>query len=182
MSIANQNLSWEELAQQAQAGDKRAYTILLKDLTPFIKAVVMNRITNLEWVDDITQTVLMSVHKSFNTYSCERPFKPWLTSIIYFRVADYLRKYYRSKDDVTVGTDDYDFQKTYVTNPDHQGELKDVEKLLDQLSEKQRKIYLMMKVEGFTAKEVAEQMNMSVSAVKVSAHRTGAKLRKESER
>ena len=38
-------------------------------------------------------------------------------------------------------------------------------------------MFTMMKVEGYTAKEVAQKMDMTESAVKVSVHRTMIKLK-----
>ena len=48
---------------------------------------------------------------------------------------------------------------------------------MDKLSDKQRKVFKLVKIEGYSAKEVAEEMQMSVSAVKVSVHRSTAKLK-----
>ena len=48
---------------------------------------------------------------------------------------------------------------------------------MQDLPEKQRKILLLMKGEGLTAAEVALKLNMSISAVKVSAHRSIKKLK-----
>ena len=53
----------------------------------------------------------------------------------------------------------------------------DIEAALKELPERQRKVFQMIKIEGYTAKEVANEMGMSVSAVKVSAHRTMVKLK-----
>ena len=53
-----------------------------------------------------------------------------------------------------------------------------IEEAMSSLPEKQRVIVELMKIEGYTAKEVAKKLDMSESAVKVSAHRT-YKLLKE---
>ena len=121
--------------------------------------------------------MLISIHKSLNTYAPERPFKPWLMSIINFRKMDYLRKYYAQKQDMTATIDDNpEYIAENVTNPVHSGELKDVENALSTLPEQQQDIFRKIKIEGYTAKEVANEMDMNESAVKVSAHRTLKKL------
>ena len=168
---------WNVWAAQSQAGDKKAYRQLLQDITPFIKSVIYNSLANPDWVDDLTQNILMSVHKSLNTYSPERPFKPWLMAIINFRHKDFLRAHYAKKHDKQAPFDEAILEKQYVTNPTHAGEYKDIEKAMAELPAKQRKVFRLMKIEGYSAKEVAEKMDMSVSAVKVSAHRTTNKLK-----
>lgn len=172
-----QNEEWSALAVRAQGGDKRAYAQLLNELVPFIKGRITGGLANSDWVDDVTQDVLISVHKSLNTYSVDRPFKPWLSAIIQFRRTDFLRKHYKSKKIKESSAENTEIFEQHVTSVGHAGELKDIEGAIATLPEKQQKIFTMMKVEGYSAKEVAAEMDMSVSAVKVSAHRTAAKLK-----
>lgn len=168
---------WSEYAAKAQEGDKQAYNQLLKEIAPFIRNFILRSLANPEWADDIMQDVLISVHKALNTYSPERPFRPWLMAIINFRRTDYLRKHYNARENMQTTLDDFDFQRAHVTNPEHAGEYKDIETALETLSDKQRKVFEMIKIQGYSAKEVANEMGMSVSAVKVSAHRTMTKLK-----
>ncbi len=168
---------WGEYARAAQDGDKKAYTQLLRAITPYIRNVLMKSLSNADAADDIAQEVLISVHKSLNTYSPDRPFKPWLYSIISFRRTDYLRKYYSSKDNKSAPLEHADFYESGVTKPEHAGEYKDIEAALSTLPEQQRRIFTMLKIEGYSTQEVANEMKMNESAVKVSAHRTMKKLR-----
>ena len=183
MSLSNDNSNrpkgeiWKELAIRAQDGDQRAYSDLLNDLVPFIKSVTSGSLANPDWVEDLVQEVLISVHKSLNTYSPDRPFRPWLMAIINFRKTDLLRKYYKNRGNQKTTTDDLEFYRQHVTEPGAAGEFKDIEAALEDLPEKQRKVFEMMKLHGYSAKEVAKEMDMSVSAVKVSAHRTMNKLK-----
>lgn len=167
---------WRDLAVLAQGGDQKAYSKLLTELSHYIRNFVMGSLSNPDAAEDIMQEVLISVHKSLKTYSPDRPFKPWLIAIINFRRTDYLRKHYNNRQNKKTDLDDAGFQKMHVTNPVHAGELKDIEAALDTLPKKQRRIFEMLKIHGYSAKEVAKELNMSVSAVKVSAHRTQKKL------
>lgn len=168
---------WRVLAVKAQNGDQRAYAHLLRDIVPYIRAVAAGSLANPDWVDDLVQDVLVSVHKSLSTYSDDRPFKPWLSAIIQFRKTDILRKYYKNRSNKTVDLENPEFSSQHVTNPSLAGELKDIESALADLPENQRKVFEMIKIHGYSAKEVADEMGMSVSAVKVSAHRTMNKLK-----
>ncbi len=168
---------WQEWAGQAQQGDKRAYAQLLKAIHPYIQNVVYKSLSQTDAAEDIAQEVLISIHKSLSTYAPERPFKPWLMSIINFRKMDYLRKYYSQRQDKTSTTEENpEFMAENVTNPSHAGELKDIEDALSEFPKKQQDIFRKIKIEGYTALEVANQMDMNESAVKVSAHRTMKKL------
>jgi len=152
----------------------------LQAIAPYTRNVIIKGLSNPDAAEEIVQEVLLSVHKSFSSYSPERPFKPWLMAIINFRRTDYLRKHYAQREDKTTTIEEnYEFEATNVTTPRFSGELKDVESALNALSEDNRKIFQMIKIEGYSAKEVAEKMGMNESAVKVSAHRTMKKLQEE---
>lgn len=167
---------WKELALKAQSGDKNAYNALLKDISNFTKNYLLGSLSSPDWADDITQEVLVSVHKSLKTYSSDRPFTPWLMAIIKFRRTDFLRRHYGSRQDRLVAIEDY--EDAAVTNPDHAGEYKDIEGALAALPAKQREAFELLKVQGYSVKEVADQTGMSTSAVKVSVHRAIMKLKK----
>lgn len=173
----DKNGVWAEWAQQAQAGDQKVYSQLLTDIVPYIRGILAPGLSNPDWIDDITQEVLISVHKSLHTYSPDRAFCPWLRAIISFRRTDFLRRYYSKRGDKKVDIENLDFQTEHVTKSEYAGELKDIERALQGLPEDQRIIFQRMKIEGYTAREVAKEMDMSVSAVKVSAHRTAKKLK-----
>lgn len=169
--MSEQYDQWNEWAASAQGGDKRAYHALLKDIAPFIYKVVTPKLSNPSWADDVVQDVLLSVHKSLHTYSADKAFKPWLSAIIEFRRTDYLRKHYRKRDNQQTSIDNAVFSDEFVTKPSVTGELKDIEAALQRFTDKQRTLFTMMRIEGYTAKEVAEKMDMTESAVKVSVHR-----------
>lgn len=169
---------WSSWAEAAQEGNAKAYNNLLKEIAPFTRNYLITRVANEDWADDITQEVLISVHKSLKTYSADRPFTPWLMAIINFRKTDYLRKHYSSRSDKQTTLDNAEFLSAHVTEPTHAGEYKDIEAALGSLPKKQKKVFELIKIKGFTVSEVANEMKMSESAVKVSAHRTMQKLKK----
>ncbi|MBX2833497.1 MAG: sigma-70 family RNA polymerase sigma factor [Micavibrio sp.] len=160
----------------AQDGQKNAYNMLLNEIGPYIRSTILPTLSNPDWADDITQNVLISVHKSLSTYSASRPFIPWLRAIIKFRRYDYLRKFYSKKELKKTSLDNPDFLNHHVTNPAMTDEYIDIERALDTLPVKQSSVFKKLKIEGRSINEVADEMGMSESAVKVSAHRTIKKL------
>ena len=103
---------------------------------------------------------------------------PWLMAIANYRRTDYLRQHYASKKDVTVPMESIELTDD-VTNPAFAVEYSDVQNALGALPDKQREVFELMKLKGYTAQEVSNQTGMSVSAVKVSVHRTMAKLKEK---
>lgn len=171
-----QEQQWDVWAAQAQKGDQNAYRFLLKEIAPFIRNAIVGSLANPDWADDITQDALISIHKSLKTYSPDKPFRPWMMAVVHFRRTDFLRKYYNKHKKQSVSLDDILFEQEFVTEAGVSGELKDIEAALGSVSEKQRRIFQLIKIEGYSADETAQKMGMSASAVKVSAHRTQKRL------
>lgn len=171
VELDNQELSPEGLMRLAQSGDKKAYAALFRAITPFIKAFVAKRISNMTDVDDVVQDTLLSIHYSGHTYDTKRSFKVWMFTIARNRLNDYLRRNYKNRTFTEISLDDLTFEipADDVTEGPKQSEY--LNKILDLLPEKQKEIVSMMKIEGYTAEDTAKKMNMSVSAVKVAAHR-----------
>lgn len=176
---ASQYEHWNDLAAAAQAGDKRAYQTLIKELIPYGRLVLSGRLANADWVDDVIQDMLISMHKALPTYQAGKSFKAWVTTILHYRKADFLRKVYSNKTQENQSFDDMADKNMIpdVTDMGHAGEYKDVEEALNSLPDKQREIFVLSRIEGYSAKEVANIKNMSVSAVKVSVHRTAKRLK-----
>ena len=173
--------TWQDLAAKAQKGDTTAYRDLLTAIVPVIRRNISGKIPNRDNIDDVVQDVLLSVHKALHTYNPDRPFTPWLLSIINFRRADALRAHYAQKQNMQLSLDapdvpDYLHSQGFMsTRAD--GTMKDIETAFSGLPDQQKKVVELMKIKGYSAEEVSQKTGMSVSAVKVSAHRALARLR-----
>ena len=75
----------------AQAGDRVAYEALLRDCVPLIKAVALRRGVTGDYVEDVVQDVLLTVHRARQTYDPNRSFTAWLRTIANRRAIDLLR-------------------------------------------------------------------------------------------
>ncbi len=168
---------WQRLMAEAQTGNQASYRQLLTEIAPFIQRMLMKSLSRKDQAEDITQEVLLSVHKAMSTYDPERPFVPWLMAILNFRRTDYLRSHYAARDNLSAPIEELDLQD--VTFSGHQGEYKDIEKALTALAPKQREVFDLVKMKGYSAKEVADKTGMSISAVKVSVHRSLQKLKEK---
>lgn len=171
--------NWNVLAAAAQSGDKRAYQQLIKELIPYARAVLSGALAHTEWADDIVQDMLISMHKALPTYDPARSFKAWVTTILHYRKADFLRKVYASKSQENQSFEDLVEKNAapHVTIGDHHAEYTDIEKALLSIPDKPRAVFVLSRLEGYSAQEVAKIKNMSVSAVKVSVHRTAKRLK-----
>jgi RNA polymerase sigma-70 factor, ECF subfamily len=176
-----ENPDLEGLMRRALAGDKAAYAELLRETARLLRPYFSKRLSFESEVDDLLQETLISIHKARHTYDGQRPYKPWVYAIAKFRLQDFLRMHYAdqlrhaqelsglesdSQDDVTVTGISYE----------------SISAVVEKLPEKQAAIVRLLHHDGYTAREVAEKLGMSESAVKVAAHRAYKILRQTLER
>ena len=71
-------IKWAELMCQAQQGDEKAYSLLLRDLSSALQKKLRRQFGYASFIDDCVQESLLAVHAARHTYQPHRPFKPWL--------------------------------------------------------------------------------------------------------
>ena len=81
----------------AQAGDRAAYETLLRDCIPFIQRVARGQGVPSDFVDDVVQETLLTIHQARQTYDPSRSFTAWLRTIAQRRAIDGLRRGRRTR-------------------------------------------------------------------------------------
>jgi RNA polymerase sigma-70 factor (ECF subfamily) len=183
---SDNTVSLSNLMGLAQRGDKQAYSQVFQKITPMLRSFISQKIRNSDDIEDIVQEIMISIHKASHTYDANRPFEVWMYSIARYRLNDHLRSYYKGESlKERIYIESSSAAETYIANDDVTEGIDSNEyiaNILKDLPEKQRTIVTMMKIEGYTAKETAEKVNMSESAVKVAAHRVYKDLAKKLKR
>ncbi|KAB2916399.1 MAG: RNA polymerase sigma factor [Hyphomicrobiaceae bacterium] len=166
--------------QAAQRGDKSAYSSLLREILPVLRAIVGRRWGSRQDVDDIVQDILLSLHAVRNSYDPARPFMPWLVTIARRRVADAARRSSsRSMTEALVGevAETFFAEDTNVPSNGY-GDAEALARAMSGLPQGQRQAIELMKLREMSLKEAAAATGTSVGALKVSAHRGMLALRK----
>lgn len=147
-----------------------SYTQLLNEVSQYLRPVLKGQMGGMDQSEDVLQEVLLTLHRARHSFDPSLPFKPWLYRIMQSRLMEFWRRHKGrySKEDGN--------QLLHIEQLEAEAEISHLEKdmlvkALDELNEAQRKIVELLKVEGLSIREVALQMQMSESAVKVSAHR-----------
>ena len=169
MDPAERERYWTTLMEQSLQGDARAYEQLLASLTVGLRGVVRRRAHGVGIdIEDIVQEVLLALHLKRGTWIRGTPLAPWVAAIARNKVVDALRRRgHRSEvsidgvaEALVTGSGD---------NVEHAGDLSD---MLARLSERQRDVVRAVSLEGYSARETAERLQMSEVAVRVTLHRS----------
>jgi RNA polymerase sigma factor (sigma-70 family) len=165
---------WGRLMRAAQDGDKAAYTRLLTEIAPHIRMLVRRQWPDgAEGSEDLVQEVLLSVHQVRHTYDSDRPFAPWLGTIIRRRMADRARRFYRRTAN-EMAVDVLPETSSLADTNDRQDTVDDVDAMMraiKELPKGQRQAIELLKLQEMSLKEASMATGMSIGALKVAVHR-----------
>ncbi len=159
---------------RAQQGERAAYARCLVLLTGVLRRYVRGRVGAVPWVDDVVQETLVSIHGARHTYDARRPFAPWFYAIAKNRLIDVQRRERR------IGLRELGME-TLPEPPPVAGSGVDAEAVhaaLERLPERQREVVESLKLKDESVRAIGARMDMSESAVKVTAHRGYKALRR----
>ncbi len=167
-------MDWSELsalATKAIAGDKAAYARFLSQIAALLKPRMARSLPS-SYVEDALQETLMAIHKSLHTLDVNKSVAAWVYAIAHYKIQDQLRHIYKN-----AVLDDFDetaFKQEAHFEAVSENNLDD---LLKTLSAKEVRILKLLKVEEYTVNEIAQELKMTPSNVKVTAFRAIRKLR-----
>lgn len=166
----------EQQMALALNGDRVAYDLVLRKISHYLSGYLSRKMPPKDR-DDVVQEILLSLHKARHTYDSARPLMPWVMAIARYRIHDYWRHHYGHAFHESVDIEDMknilstDATKTLETH-------EDITRILKTLPTRQREILDLMYRQDKSVQEVADQLKMSLSAVKVAAHRSYKVFRK----
>lgn len=157
----------QSLLISTQNGDQAAYHQFLSLILPFVQKKAQYKVYKEDDISDVTQTILMSIHKSLHTYDSKRSPIPWLITIIDRRIIDYIRKITTITDNEQL-TDEGD-----VTIFEGQTNtlLEENLEIFNCLSADLKKAIKLTKIEGHSTKEAAEILGVKENALRTRVSR-----------
>ena len=180
VSNHSDEISNSELVRKSQLGDKAAFEQLVIRHQDLVFSLAYKLTGNREMANDVAQEAFIRAWKAIEKFRGDSTFSTWIYRIT-FNTAWTLRK--KAKKHNTLNIDD-----TY--EPIVIDEKKDPELVainsdlssvlinaLDKIPIEQRIIVELKNIEGRSHKEIADYLDISVTAAKVRLHRAHQKLR-----
>jgi RNA polymerase sigma-70 factor (ECF subfamily) len=155
-----------ELVERLKRGDIVAFDMIYNMYAGRLYAFSMKYLKSSEEAEELVQSVFMKVWENHGRLDKDLSFKSFLFTIAYneicrlFRRKSYLRKYIEEavRTDTRADTSSED-------NSEFHSLLAEVEKIIAGLPERQRKAFIMCKIDGMPAKEVAAGLGLSPGTV-----------------
>ena len=173
----------EILVAQFQAGRPDAFDDLMKRYKGQIYAYLLRSVKNYEDAEELTIEVFFKAYRALDTWKPQARFSTWLYKIAHNLSIDFHRAKSRRQ---TYSLDDDEFvleEPTAVdmwSNPEWEIEEKDrhrvIREAIDQLSPKQKEVFILNRYQGLQIKEITEVLGMAEGTVKIHLHRAVKKL------
>jgi RNA polymerase sigma-70 factor (ECF subfamily) len=175
----NDDQDWSRKMAAAQDGDRAAYDQLLREILPFLRAVVASQHRRPDRIEDVVQDVLLTIHRVRHTYDPARPIRPWLAAIARRRSIDALRR--RGRTDAMEVADDLAYET--FADPAANRELEAAQNTaglsgaIAGLPASQREAVELLKLKELSLAEASRASGKSTTALKVNVHRAIKALR-----
>ena len=175
-----EDVSNSELVKKSQLGDKSAFEELVKRHQELVFSLSFKLTGNRELANDVAQEAFIRAWKAIEKFRGDSTFGTWIYRIT-VNTAWTLRK--KAKKHYSLNIEDT--QEPVVVDEKKDPELVAINsdlsivlrKALNQIPLEQRIIVELKNIEGRSHKEIADYLDISVTAAKVRLHRAHQKLR-----
>lgn len=164
-SIWYNNNMEQTLIYEAQAGNRDAFGLIVKQYSRRIYSVAYSFVRNMEDASDITQDVFTQAFTRFSTFSPERPLFPWLYQITKNLCLNRLVKRNRE----VTEENSFDLVPGRELSPEEslikEASVLKLKEVLASLPETQREILILKEFDGCSYAEIAEILDIPVGTV-----------------
>jgi RNA polymerase sigma factor (sigma-70 family) len=177
MVLDKRNMSEEEMIKGCLKNNPLAQRTLYNKLGPKMMGVCLRYMTNMEEAQDVLQDGFVKVFDKLGAYSGAGSFEGWVRRIFVNTALDAIRKNKKLKhqtqiDDVAFALRSNDFIfETLVAE--------DLLRVLQELPLGYKTVFNLYAIEGYSHKEIAKKMNVTVSTSKSQFSRAKAMLREK---
>lgn len=158
-----------ELIQEAARGNQQAFRAIVETHQGFVYAVAFRFINDPQDAEDITQEVFIRLWKNLHTYKQEVKLTTWLYKIVTNRSLDFLKSRHGRQRKNKIDIDDTHFVQDRST-PEKEFQQRELSQIIhaaaDELTPKQKAVFILRDLEGLAPEEVSETLSMSLGNVK----------------
>ena len=175
-----------KLVELAKAGDRTALAEIIKKYENKVYNYALKVMQNREDAEDVLQETFLNVIKSIKTFRGESTLSTWIYKITTNTALMKLRSH--KKDFESLDENTIDISKDYkslnqklsespLENLYNKEFINNIMHSLDELPVNYRTVFILRDMEGFSAKEVSNILNMSIPAIKSNLRRARMALR-----
>lgn len=175
----NEEMAW---VTRAQTGDDEAFTQLVEAYQTHVYNLCYRMLGEPESAEDAAQETFLRAYQHLHRYDRKRPFATWLLSIAAHYCIDRLRRRKFTMTSIDLDEDEGGFELPDANAPNPESETMQSEQrrrmqgLLTRLDSVDRAAIVLRYWEDYSEAEIAQTLNLTVSAVKSRLHRARREL------
>jgi RNA polymerase sigma-70 factor (ECF subfamily) len=179
------------LVRRAQSGDETAFREIVEKYQSKVFSIIHGIVRQRNDVEDIAQQVFAKVYFSIRNFDFRSSLLTWIYKITVNECFDYLRKKKVRKLVYESDMSEDEVRRVENTEPaidrgvrtDTSLARRDyVVKLLDKVSDEEKRLLMLKEVEGYSVEELSGMMKMNENTIKVKLFRARQKLVKAAQR
>lgn len=174
-----ESMSDEEMLEGCQANQEIAQKYLFDKYSRVMTGVCLRYADSYEEAQDIVQDAFIKVFKKIGTFSGKGSLEGWIRRIMVNTSLDYLRSIKNERFNVNV--DDVSFKLKENQQIVSSMQAEDLLKIIRTLPTGYRTVFNMYAIEGYSHKEIADELNISENTSKSQYSRARALLQKKLE-
>lgn len=165
MKLPNRNMTDEELVRGCVEGKSKFQQALYTKFAPVMKGVCIRYSDTIEEAEDILQDGFIKVYLNLKNFRLDGSLEGWVRRIMVNTALNYYRakqksSYHANIDEIVeivedVRIDNYDKLNTKV-----------LLQMIEELPPGYRMVFNMFEIEGYSHKEIADELNVSVNTSK----------------
>lgn len=172
----SRKLSVDDLLEGCKRADRRTQELLYKTLASRMLGVCMRYAKDHFEGEDILQTGFVKVFQKVNEFRGDGSFEGWIRRIMVNTAIEFYRKNQRMMNLVDL---DEVYDAPQVTFDMDGLEVRDLLKLIQQLSAGYKLVFNLYAIEGYSHKEIAKQLGITEGASKSQLSRARAILKEK---
>lgn len=179
--------SHEKLIARAQAGERQAFDLLVRESYPLIYNTAYRLLGDADRAADATQTAFVRAYRSITSFRGSSSFSTWLYRIVTNVCLDMLRQQGPGLESLTQHWEDSEDTERDI--PDHHDQPEQaalqaevgrlVHQALGRLRPEQRAVLVLYDLAGLSYEEIAEVLKLPLGTVKSRLNRARNALREE---
>lgn len=163
------------------------FLILYKNYNALVYNVALHYLQNIEDAEEITQDVFVQLHESISNFKEKSSLKTWIYRITINKCLDFIKHKNSKKRFFIFGKKSQnEFEILNKSNFEHPGILLENKenaailfKAINELNENQKTAFILSKIDGLSNPEIAEIMQISISAVESLVFRAKSTLKEK---
>jgi len=179
------------LVRRAQSGDEAAFREIVERYQSKVFSIIHGIVRQRNDVEDIAQQVFAKVYFSIRNFDFRSSLLTWIYKITVNECFDYLRKKKVRKLVYESDMSEDEVRRVENTEPASDRAVRTdsslarrdyVVKLLDKVSNEEKRLLMLKEVEGYSVEELSDMMQMNENTIKVKLFRARQKLVKAAQR